>query len=41
MIQYLNANQGFVMAILTAIYVIATLVLVIVAHRQSAMTQNR
>ncbi len=40
MIQYLNANQGFVMAILTAVYVLATLVLVIVAHRQFALTQR-
>jgi len=32
MIQYLNDNQGFVMAILTAVYVIATVVLVAVAQ---------
>jgi hypothetical protein len=40
MVQYLNANQGFVMAILTAVYVLATLVLVILAQRQASLTQR-
>lgn len=40
MIEYLNANQGFVMTILTVVYVVATVVLVIVAQRQTALNQR-
>jgi hypothetical protein len=40
MIDYLNANQGFVIGLLTAVYVIATVILVAVAQRQAALTQK-
>jgi len=40
MIEFLNYNQGFVMALLTAVYVIATIILVWVAQRQAKLTQQ-
>jgi hypothetical protein len=40
MIEYLNANQGFVMAILTAVYVVATIILVAVTQRQAGLTHQ-
>lgn len=40
MIKYLNDNQGFVMGILTAVYVVATVVLVMITNRQARLAKK-
>jgi hypothetical protein len=40
MVHYLNANQGFVITLLTAVYVIATVILVALAQRQASLAQK-
>ena len=40
MVHYLNANQGFVMAVLTAVYVVATIILVAFVQRQASLAQK-
>jgi hypothetical protein len=39
-VDYLNANQGFVTAVLTAVYVTATVILVALAQRQASVAQK-
>jgi hypothetical protein len=40
MIDFLNTNQGFIMSLLTAVYVIATIIIVIVSIRSNIATKD-